>query len=98
MRVIPAIVIATILIPIASAAEVTVTPVARFAPTRHALHDWCGAGRFDACTAFVGFRLEATCDKTRLTANARVTALMLLRDVSKVAHEQEHIRHIEESL
>ena len=99
MRAIPFILIAFFVIhPSAAAAEVAVTPLARFAPTRQALHEWCGAGRFDACTAFIGFGLEATCDKSRLTANARVTALMLLRDVGKAAHEREHIRHVEESL
>ena len=88
-----------VLQPLASAAESVVTvPPPRFAPTQAALHEWCGPGKFEACTRFVGYRLEAACDGARLQAVARVTALIRIRDGKLIAHEQEHIREVRETM
>lgn len=86
-----------------SAGQVVIgEPVARFAPTDASLHEWCGAGRFDACTLFVGFRLVVDCvpdgSAVRMSASPRLTPWILFRNLAKAAHEHEHIRDVQRSL
>ena len=76
--------------------------MARLAPTDASLHEWCGAGRFDACTLFLGFGLAVDCapdgSAVRMSASARVTPWILFRNLARAAHEQEHIRDVQRSL
>lgn len=98
-----AVVILLFQLPALSAGQVLIgEPVARLAPTDASLHEWCGAGQFDACTLFVGFRLVVDCapdgSAVRMSASPRVTPWILFRNLARAAHEQEHIRDVQRSL
>lgn len=86
----------------AGADSVITTPRAYFSPTDAALREWCGPGEYDACTRFVGYRLDAACsdsgDGVRIIAIGRITALIRLRDGSHLDHEHAHVRNVRESL
>ncbi|HEX6084481.1 MAG TPA: hypothetical protein VF266_08140 [Thermoanaerobaculia bacterium] len=71
-------------------------PIMTLAPTHERLREWCGAdGHYDACTRFVGFRLEASCAPDgRIIATARFRPWIILRNRHSLAHEHDHIADV----
>ena len=72
-------------------------------PTIRQLQLWCTPdGDFDACTRFIAFHLQATCvrggDSWNIRASATFTPWILLRNVRKLAHEEDHIGDVGRSV
>lgn len=70
---------------------------------RDDLRTWCRIeGNYDACTTFVAFRLEATCVEEpgvwRMMSSATYRPLIFLKNLTRLAHEQEHLEDIFESV
>ena len=82
----------------ARAAEVIVRqPKPVLVPTMQHLRDACaGTGKYDACTRFVAYRLEASCvpadgDTWTAQTQATFTPKVLLYDIHSLPHELEHV-------
>jgi hypothetical protein len=78
-------------------------PIIRVVPTIKHLYEWCGAaGPFDACTHFIGFRLEAACGQQgggwSMRAVATFRPWILLKNLSSLSHEHDHIDDVEQSV
>lgn len=79
---------------------VVAQPLIRFVPTQQHLREWCGApGDYEACTRFIGFRLEATCapagGRWTIAAAATFRPWIFVRGAEHLMHEHEHIRDVE---
>ena len=86
--------------PAATGFVIVSQPLIRYVPTQQHLREWCGApGEFEACTRFIGFRLEASCapagDHWVLEATAAFRPWIFVRGAAHLAHEHEHIRDVE---
>ena len=88
----------------ASASQLTVeAPLIKVVNSRVDLRELCRLeGHYDACTAFVGFRLEASCalegDAWKVSASARFRPWIFLDNISRLSHEHEHIADVRQSL
>ena len=65
--------------------------------------EWCGpAVHIRACTRFIGAQLVTACQQDNATwqmkASARLTALIALRDHTRMGHEQAHLEDMRDSL
>ena len=60
------------------------------------LHDTCASEReFDACTRFVAYRLDASCDSHgALRASVTFRPMIFLYNVQELTHEKLHIEDI----
>jgi len=79
------------------------TPLVTLAPSDARLHEWCAAeGKFDACTRFVGFRLDAGCSfdghAWRMAASATFRPYIVLRNMHSLPHEYLHIGDIRQAV
>jgi len=79
------------------------TPLVTLAPSDARLHEWCAAeGKFDACTRFVGFRLDAGCSYDgrawRMAASATFRPYIVLRNMHSLPHEYLHIGDIRQAV
>ena len=86
--------------PAAAGFVIVAQPLIRYVPTQQHLREWCGApGEFEACTRFIGFRLESSCapagDQWTLEATAVFRPWIFVRGATHLAHEHEHIRDVE---
>jgi hypothetical protein len=77
--------------------------VVRLVPTLERLRQSCVvAGKYDACTNFIGFRIAATCtgdgDSWRMRVSATFRPWIVLQNIRQLSHEQEHIRDVERSV
>jgi len=86
--------------PEANGFVIVAQPLIRYVPTQQHLREWCGApGEFEACTRFIGFRLEASCgpagDQWILDATATFRPWIFVKGSAHLAHEHEHIRDVE---
>jgi hypothetical protein len=107
MRVLPVFLVILLLPSIARSYEpaaigfvIVAQPLIRYVPTQQHLRDWCGApGEFEACTRFIGFRLEASCTPAGrqwiMEATATFRPWIFVRGSAHLAHEHEHIRDVE---
>jgi hypothetical protein len=86
---------AFIVLPIA-AAGVVVEPVVVKLVSLNRVHDVCGSGyEIDACTRFVAYRLDASCDPHRaLRASVTFRPMIFLYNVEQLTHEKLHIEDI----
>jgi len=79
------------------------TPVVTLALTDTRLNQLCGAeGKFDACTRFVGFRLDAGCAydgrEWRMSAGAKVRPYIVLKNLHSLPHEYLHIGDVRQAV
>ncbi|HVS32172.1 MAG TPA: hypothetical protein VMS98_12045 [Thermoanaerobaculia bacterium] len=77
--------------------------VVRLAPTIDHLKQTCLVdGDYDACTNFIGFRLQASCAAAdrgwRLRASATFRPWIVLHNLRQLPHEQEHINDVRGSV
>lgn len=86
------------------AATVEVFPArVRLVVNEARLHKVCAVeGKLDACTTFVGYRLEATCSNDRagwrISASARFMPRMFLLKGGGMMHEYNHIEDVRQSV
>jgi len=67
-------------------------PSATIVPTMQRLHEICGTAiDYDACTLFVAYRLDVTCDAKRLNASVTFRPMILLHNVRQLPHEKLHV-------
>jgi hypothetical protein len=84
----------------APAAEVRVgTAMRSLVPTMQHLRDLCGVpGSYDACTRFVAWKLEASCERDgdtwRMRATASFTPWIVLYNIHELSHELDHVRDL----
>ena len=86
---------AFIVLPIA-AGGVVVQPVVVKLVSLDRVHGACGSEReFDACTRFVAYGLDATCDtRGALTASITFRPMIFLYNIQQLTHEKVHIEDI----
>jgi hypothetical protein len=86
---------AFIVLPI-GAAEVVVQPVVVKLVPLARVHDACGSDReFDACTRFVAYELDASCDsRGALRVSATFRPMIFLYNIQQLTHEKLHIEDI----
>ena len=79
------------------------TAVLRLVPTLDQLRKSCAVdGNYDACTNFIGFRLDAKCardgESWRMSATAAFRPWIVLQNIRNLPHEQEHIGDVHRSV
>ena len=85
---------------VAVAADVRMgSPIRSLVPTMQHLRDQCGVtGTYDACTRFVAWKLEASCERDgeqwRIRATAAFTPWIVLYNIRQLSHELEHIKDV----
>lgn len=86
---------AFIVLPI-GAAEVVSQPAVVKLVSLGRVHDACGSDReFDACTRFVAYELDASCDSQgKLRASVTFRPMIFLYNIQQLTHEQVHIEDI----
>ena len=85
---------AFIVLPIA-AAGVEVEPAVVKLVSLDRVHDVCGSAELDACTRFVAYRLDASCDSHgTLRASVTFRPMIFLYNVQQLTHEKLHIEDI----
>jgi len=86
---------AFIVLPIGAAAVVVQPVVVKLVPLNR-VHDACGSDReFDACTRFVAYELDASCDSHgALRASATFRPMIFLYNIQQLTHEKLHIEDI----
>ena len=77
--------------------------VLRLVPTLDQLRKSCVVeGNYDACTNFIGYRLNAQCARAgeswRLRATAAFRPWIVLQNIRHLPHEQEHIGDVHRSV
>jgi hypothetical protein len=78
-------------------------PIVSIAASSAHLREFCGAeGNYDACTRFVGFRLEAVCfssgDVWRAGGTATFRPFITLRNLDSTTHELLHVEDMRRSV
>jgi hypothetical protein len=86
---------AFIVLPIAGAGVVVEPAVVKLISLDR-LHDVCGSDReLDACTRFVAYRLDASCDwHGALRASVTFRPMIFLYNIQELTHEKLHIEDI----
>ncbi len=82
--------------------KVTVVERAPSVVPQSFFREWCGKGDFDACTKFVGYRVDLGCasngDSWTILGSAEFTPIVLLLNPVRLKHEQLHINDVKESM
>ncbi|MFA6957158.1 MAG: hypothetical protein WC538_14915 [Thermoanaerobaculia bacterium] len=85
-----------------SVADVSVRQPLMKLVARAEIEETCGVRGAAACTAFVGQRLDCTCERAnsgwRLRAHAQLIPFIVVSDATWVTHEREHITDVREAL
>ena len=74
-------------------------PITKIVTSAGELREVCGAaGKYDACTRMIAYRLEATCspdgDAWRMDATASFRPWIFLERLQSLSHEHDHVRDI----
>lgn len=82
--------------------QVEVQPaVTKLVPTVEHLRQWCSANnaRFDACTVFVAYRLQASCASAgpswSMHPSATFRPMIMLHNIQQLTHEKIHVGDVE---